>query len=118
LLRSLNLTFRFLLELLALAALGAWGATRSGPVPLRAALTVGAPLSAAVWWGLLVSPKARFGGPRALRLALGLPVFLLAAAAITGLGRPRLALGFVIVTTLNTLFTWWSGPQPGETSPD
>jgi len=117
-LRSLNLTLRFLLELLALATLGAWGATRSGPMALRAALAIGAPLAAAVWWGLFVSPKARLGGPRALRLALGMPVFLLAAAAIAGLGRPGLGLGFAVVATLNTLSTWWGGPQPGETSPD
>lgn len=54
-----NLTVAFLLELCALAALGYWGLrTASGPAT-KAALGIGAPLLAAVLWGLFAAPRAR-----------------------------------------------------------
>ena len=54
-----NLTVAFLLELCALAALGYWGLrTASGPAT-KAALGIGAPLLAAVLWGLFAAPAPR-----------------------------------------------------------
>lgn len=51
-----NLTLAFLLELCALVALGYWGVwTGDGPVT-KAALGIGAPLCAAVLWGLFAAP--------------------------------------------------------------
>jgi hypothetical protein len=56
-----NLTVAFLLELCALAALGCWGLrTASGPAT-KAALGIGAPLLAAVLWGLFAAPHAPVG---------------------------------------------------------
>jgi hypothetical protein len=53
-----NLTVAFLLELCALAALGYWGfRTASGPAA-KAALGIGAPLLAAVLWGLFAAPSS------------------------------------------------------------
>lgn len=58
-LKAANLGIRFLMELLALGALGYWGfQTGKGPL-LRALLGLGAPLLAAVAWGMFVSPKAQ-----------------------------------------------------------
>ncbi|HKO84627.1 MAG TPA: YrdB family protein [Actinomycetota bacterium] len=58
-----NLTVAFLLELCALAALGYWGfRTASGPAA-KAALGIGAPLLAAVLWGLFAAPGCRSRSP-------------------------------------------------------
>ena len=60
-----NLTVAFLLELCALAALGYWGLrTASGPAT-KAALGIGAPLLAAVLWGLFAAPHAPVSIPLA-----------------------------------------------------
>jgi hypothetical protein len=60
-----NLTVAFLLELCALAALGYWGfRTASGPAA-KAALGIGAPLLAAVLWGLFAAPRAPVSIPLA-----------------------------------------------------
>ena len=55
---AINVTLRFVLELCALAALGYWGFTAgAGPVG-KALLGLGAPILAAVAWGIFVAPKA------------------------------------------------------------
>ena len=58
--KGLLLGVRFGLELAALVALGYWGFTTGGTLT-RIVLGLGAPLLAAVLWGLFVSPKAKFG---------------------------------------------------------
>src|SRR5689334_23481657 len=57
-LHAANLGLRFLLELCMLAALGYWGfQAGDGPV-LKIVLGLGAPLLAAVVWGLFIAPRA------------------------------------------------------------
>jgi hypothetical protein len=70
----------------------------------------------AVYWGLLVAPKSRLIPSRALRLALGLPVLLLAAAAIADTGHLTIGWSFGLMALANTTLTFAPGPQPGETS--
>src|SRR3954447_23473557 len=53
-----NLLLRFLLELAALVALGAWGWQTGGPV-----LGLLLPLAAAVLWGAFASPKSPASTP-------------------------------------------------------
>jgi hypothetical protein len=53
-----NLLLRFLLELAALVALGAWGWQTGGPV-----LGLLLPLAAAVLWGAFASPKSHASTP-------------------------------------------------------
>jgi hypothetical protein len=54
-----NLTLAFLLELCAMLALGYWGVrTGDGPVT-KTALGIGAPLCAAIRWGLFAAPLER-----------------------------------------------------------
>ena len=58
-----NLALAFLLELCALGALGYWGVrTGDGPVA-KVALGLGAPLCAAVLWGLFAAPRAPVSVP-------------------------------------------------------
>jgi hypothetical protein len=92
-----NLTVAFLLELCALAALGYWGfRTASGPAA-KAALGIGAPLLAAVLWGLFAAPRAPVSIPLAsgggaaagLRLGRGSAIRHRPARACPDLRRPR-----------------------------
>ncbi|HEX5503581.1 MAG TPA: YrdB family protein [Thermomicrobiales bacterium] len=101
-----NLAARFLLELCALAALGYWG-FRVGQGPLaKVALGLGAPLLAAVVWGLFVAPRASIAVPHAAHLGLQVLVFGLAAAGLAVAGHPALAGAFGGVVALNGLLMY------------
>jgi hypothetical protein len=101
--KSTNLALRFLLELAALTALGYWGATANADEVGRAALAIGLPLAAAVFWGAFVAPRARVVLPTGVRMALGLLVFACAAAALTDRGHPRFGAGFLMLALVNVL---------------
>ena len=91
----------FLLELAMLVALAWWGAETGGTRIASVVLGVGAPVAAAVLWGLFAAPRARIRLPMAGLLAVKALVFAAATAAIHSRGRPRLAIGFAIVALAN-----------------
>jgi hypothetical protein len=106
--KAVNLGVRFLLELTALAALGLWG-WRVAPNPATGfALALLVPLAAAVYWGLLISPKARWRVRDPGRAVLELGLWLPAAFALAAVGHPLLAAAFAAVTAANValLFAW------------
>ena len=84
------LAVAFLSELAALAALAQWG-WESGSGATRLLLAVGAPLLAAVLWGLFAAPRSMLDVP-VLAVATKLLVFGSAVAALAATGHPRLAL--------------------------
>jgi hypothetical protein len=93
------LAVRFGLELAALAALAYWGFTEFDGV-LAVLFGIGAPLAAAVIWGLFVSPKARYGS--ATRQAVGEAVVF--GAAVIGLfdaDQPVLAIVFAAAAVVD-----------------
>lgn len=95
-----NLAIAFLLELCALAALGYWG-VRTGSSPVtKTALGIGAPLLAAVLWGLFAAPRARIRVP-ALRMAVKVLVFGGAVVGLYAAGHPILASVLLAVVILN-----------------
>jgi hypothetical protein len=98
-----NETLAFLLELAMLAALGYWGATMGGSAAVDVLLGVGAPLTAAVAWGLFAAPKARIRLPMAGVVAVKALAFGSAVMAIEAMGRPRLAACFAVVSFVNTV---------------
>ena len=100
-LKGTNLALAFLLELCALAALGYWGFHTGRGTLAKVGLGLGAPLLAAVVWGLFVAPKATVTVPGPVHLALEVAVFGLAAVALHAAGQPRLALAFALVVVLN-----------------
>jgi hypothetical protein len=97
-----NDVLRFLLELGALAALGYWGFT-TGSGASAWVLGLGAPIAAAVFWGLVVAPKARFPVSQAWRAALGLVVFGFATAALVASGSMILGIVFGALALLNAV---------------
>lgn len=101
----INLVFRFILELCALAALAYWGWTQHSGL-LRYVLAIGLPLVAAVLWGTLAVPgdrsrsgKAPVPVPGVIRLLLELAFFAAATLCLYGAGQTTLAwiLGAAVV---------------------
>jgi len=92
-----NLTVAFLLELCALAALCYWGVWTGGWPVTKTALGLGAPLFAAVLWGLFAASRAPVSVPlvglggQADRLRLGRrgPVYYWPPRPCNRLCRPR-----------------------------
>ena len=101
----INLALRFLLEVIALGALGWWGWAQTDSW-WRAPLAIVVVLLTAALWGTFAVPNdpSRGGNglvqvPGIARLVLELLVFGAAAYALNALGRPTLAivfLGFVV----------------------
>ncbi|MCW5851997.1 MAG: YrdB family protein [Anaerolineae bacterium] len=101
--KSLNLALRFLLELCILAALAYWGFQTGDGLPARLALGLGAPLLAAVVWGLFVAPASRRRVPLPWRLLLELAIFGSAVAALAAAGQPTLGWFFGLLVVVNTV---------------
>jgi hypothetical protein len=101
-LRVVNLTVRFLLELTALGAFGYWAATIEARDAIRIALAIAVPLVVAVFWGLFVSPKARFSTGRIGQVGLGLIVFLAAAVALGVRGHSALGVTFAAIAVVSS----------------
>ena len=99
--KTANLLLRFLLELCALAALGAWGAHTGSRVLTKIALATMVVLAAAVAWGLIVAPNAPVDAGPVLRWTIELAVFAGATASLFAIGRPRYAAALVLVYLVN-----------------
>ncbi len=92
----------FLLELILLGALAWWGAQAGTSLAASVLLGVGAPLAAAVVWGLFASPRARIRLPMAGVLAVKVLAFAAGAAALYAVGQHVLAICLAVVALLNT----------------
>jgi hypothetical protein len=93
----INLTFRFLLELTALLAMGVWGWEQREDW-LRFVLALGIPIVAALLWGIFAVPhdpsrsgKAPIPVPGVTRLLLELAIFVLATCALYASGAVALS---------------------------
>jgi hypothetical protein len=93
----------FLIELLALAAFAWWGAETGGGLLLRLLLGIGAPLVAAVLWGLFASPKARIKRSLPEVIAVKALILLAAMICVDVTGHRTLAIVFGVVAAANTV---------------
>ena len=103
----LNLALRFLLEMVALVAIGYWGFSQHSGI-WRWMLGIGFPVVAAAAWATFAVPadpsrsgEAPVPVPGVLRLALELALFGFAAWALYDAGNPALALILVAVTAVH-----------------
>lgn len=108
----INLTLRFLLELAALVAVGAWG-WQQREDGLRFALAIGLPLLLAIAWGVFAVPgdpsrsgKAPMPVPGWLRLVFELAFFALAVWALYDLAYILPAWGLGILVALHYLASY------------
>jgi hypothetical protein len=97
-----NLALAFLLELCALAALGYWGVRVGGGPVTKVALGLGAPLLAAILWGLFAAPRAPVSVPL-VGLGVKLLVFGSAALALYATGHRILAIAFAVLVVVNSV---------------
>jgi hypothetical protein len=102
-LHLVNEALAFLVELLALAVLAWWGAETGSGLFVHLLLGIGAPLAAAVVWGLFASPKARVKLPPAGILAIKGLVFGVALICLDLLGHRTLAIAFGVIAAANTV---------------
>ena len=100
-LRSVNLVVRLLCELALLVALAVWGFHTGAGATARAALGLGAPLAAAVIWGLWVAPASRRRLPDPGRLAVEVVLFAAGVAALAAAGHVLMAVLFAAVVAVN-----------------
>jgi hypothetical protein len=100
--KAILLGTRFGLELAALAALAYWGFTTMVGTAAKILFGLGAPLLAAVLWGLFVSPKARYQSPFK-KAAFELVVFGAAVLALVAADQAGLAIAFAVVALLDSV---------------
>jgi hypothetical protein len=97
-----NLALAFLLELCALVALGYWGVRTGGGPVTKTALGIGAPLFAAILWGVFAAPRAPVSVPL-VGLGVKVIVFGSAVAALYTTDHRGLAMAFAVIVLLNSL---------------
>ncbi len=100
--RWANLTLAFAMELAALAALALWGWKVADAAAIKVVAAIGAPLIAAVVWGLFAAPQATFDIPL-LAIITKVAVFASAAAALWNIGYGTTAAVFVLVVVANLM---------------
>ncbi len=108
LIKGANLALRFLLALCALGALGYWGFKTGSGALAKIGLGIGAPLVAAVIWGVFLSPQAPVQLPGLAVLILQALVFGSAAAGLVASGHRTLALTFGVIVVINAvlMYVW------------
>jgi hypothetical protein len=97
-----NLVLAFVLELCALGALCYWGVSAGGGPVTKAALGLGAPLCAAVLWGLFAAPRAPVSVPL-VRFGVKVIVFGSASLALYATGHSTLAIVFALIVVANAV---------------
>jgi hypothetical protein len=102
--RGLNLAVAFLVELAALAAFCWWGFTLSAPTWARIIAGIGAPVVAAVLWGLFAAAaRPRFRLPYGWKMLFKAVFFGLATAALVAGGAVVLGIVFALIVVVNTV---------------
>jgi hypothetical protein len=102
-----NLALAFLIELCMLAAFAFWGIHTGDGLGGKIALGLGAPLLAAIGWGIFLAPRA-VSLSQPVHVLLAGAVFLSASLALAASGRPALAWILFLAYVLNQalVFAW------------
>lgn len=98
--KELNLGLRFLLELALLFALGYWG-FQAQPPAMGWILGLGAPLLAAVIWGVWIAPKSQRRLHDPLRQFVEIALFAAAVLALIAAQQVTAAVILFALVTLN-----------------
>jgi hypothetical protein len=98
------LTVAFLAELAALAALAVWGWSTGASTGTKLLLAVGAPVAAAVLWGIFAAPRAPVRVP-ALTVLVKLVVFGAGTLALLATGHPWWAAVLAAAALLSSLLS-------------
>lgn len=107
-----NLALRLALELAALAALAYWGFHTGRSIAADVALGLGAPLVAAVVWGVFAAPNSVRRLHAGKLLAVQMAVLGAGAVALAAAGRPLLAAVFAAIVVVNAVLLHVMGGEP------
>lgn len=100
-LKNINLTVRFALELCMLATYGWWG-YHSGMGTMKGVLlAIILPLAVAIAWGLFLSPKAKVKLPIGTRVVMELILFGVAAWLLYSAGMVAQGMALLIIFAIN-----------------
>lgn len=114
LIRGISLGLAFVLELAALAALGYWGVSTGERTFTSLLLGIGAPLLAAIAWGLFAAPKAVVRN-RLLMITTKVLVFGAAFFALASKDQPWLAVIFGVLVIANLVLLAYTKPGSSGT---
>jgi hypothetical protein len=98
-----NLALRFFLEVAALVALSYWGFQAGSSDVAHWVLGIGAPLLAAVVWGLFIAPRARYRVSDPVWIALQVVILGAATVALLAAGKTSPAIVFVALLIVNAV---------------
>lgn len=102
--RLFNEGLAFLLELLALAALAYWGFRTGDGLAPKLVFGIGAPVLAAIVWGLFAAPRATFGLPLPGVLLAKAVVYGAAVVALIAAHQPALGIVLAVLAVANTAY--------------
>ena len=107
-LKSINLTLAFLLELAMLAAFAYWGFQVGNTTIMKILLGIGIPLLVAAVWSIFMAPRSPKHLQGAAYLALKVVLFGLAIAALILVGNRTSSIVLAILFAINTilLYVW------------
>ena len=105
-LKALNLALKFLLEIAMLAAFCWWGFSLSYGWPIRISAGVGLPVLAAIVWGLLMAPRAKWRLKGVSFHAMEIVLFGLAALAVSRWWQLSVAFAAVYIVNKILLIVW------------
>ena len=106
--KSLNLAFRFALEMLALLALFLFGLSLSDDLIMQLIVALGLPALSVGVWGTYVAPKASRRLPDPARLGVELVIFFAGVLAFGFAVSWILAIlfGLAVLISLGLMFHW------------
>ena len=107
-LKGINLSVRFLLELCLLAAVGYWGFKTGSGWVMKVLLGIGLPILIAVLWGLFVAPRAMYPLSGVPHLVLALILLGSGAVALFASGKSSLGwvYGIIVIVNQVLLILW------------
>ncbi len=105
-LKNLNLTLRFGLELCMLAALAYGGYSMPAPMGLQIILAIALPVIAATIWGVFIAPKASLPLDVAWRIVLEVALFGIACLLLVVFHHVYLAIGLAVLVVINEVLLW------------
>jgi uncharacterized protein DUF2568 len=100
-LRIANLALAFMLELCLLGAVGYWGFQVGSNTALKFVLGLGAPLLVAVFWGIVLAPRAPVPVPEPWHTVLAAAVFALGVTALFASGQPAWGVALGVAFAVN-----------------
>ena len=101
------LVLRFLLELILLIALAAWGARLGDGAALHWLGGGAAALAGAAIWGFFIAPRRQFEIGRIPRFALEIALFCAGGLALGGLGQPLAGAALILLAVAQRIGLIW-----------